>query len=418
MPAAELPDRNSSPDENGAESILHHGGPTLRELFFAAAHNHRAPDVRSVVWLDRTRIRDDMALTTEKALEPSIARRSRAKRSTVDELLAPWEEFRRVIPLVSLRSLLQRPLPSVPKVAVLMCTMQGQHFLAEQLNSIATQTHPRWAIWASDDGSDDHTHAILEYYQSHWGEDRISIHAGPAEGSTANFLSLTCRADIDADFFAYADQDDIWESDKLERAVDWLKTVPDGVPALYGSRTLLVDARNQHIGYSPLFDRAPDFRNALVQSIAGGNTMVFNRAARDLLRQAGENVEAVTHDWWAYMLVTSCGGQVHYDPYPTVRYRQHDANQFGSNVNPMAQLRRARLLLQGRFRGWVDANLRALQRVRHLMTPENQRVLDDFVQARQRRLPARLAGLRRVGIFRQTTLGNLGLTLAALINRL
>jgi hypothetical protein len=45
----------------------------------------------------------------------------------------------------------------------------------------------------------------------------------------------------------------------------------------------------------------------------------------------------------------------------------------------VAQFKRARLLLQGRFRGWVDANLRALQRVRHLMTPENQRVLDEFI---------------------------------------
>ncbi len=360
-----------------------------------------------------------MALTEEMAGEPHAAsRRLRARRSTVEQLLSPWEEFRRVIPLVSLKSLLQRPHPSVPKVAVLMCTMQGQHFLAEQLNSIATQTHPRWEIWASDDGSDDHTHAILEYYQSHWGEDRISIHAGPAVGSTANFLSLSCRADIEADFFAYADQDDVWESDKLERAVDWLKTVPDDVPALYGSRTLLVDARNQHIGYSPLFEREASFRNALVQSIAGGNTMVFNRAARDLLRQAGENVEAVTHDWWAYMLVTGCGGLVHYDPYPTVRYRQHDANQFGSNASALAQLKRARLLLRGRFKGWVDANLRALARVRHLMTPENQRVLDEFVSARQRWLGARLLGLRRAGIFRQTRLGNVGLTLAALINRL
>ncbi len=196
----------------------------------------------------------------------------------------------------------------MPKVAVLMCTMQGQHFLAQQLNSIATQTHPCWEIWASDDGSDDHTRAILEYYQSHWGEDRISIHAGPAEGSTANFLSLTCRADIDADYFAYADQDDVWEDDKLERAVAWLQTVPPDVPALYGSRTLLVDARNQHLGYSPLFERPPSFRNALVQSVAGGNTMVFNRAARDLLRCAGEDVEAITHDWWAYMLMSGCGG--------------------------------------------------------------------------------------------------------------
>ncbi len=359
-----------------------------------------------------------MALTTEKASEPSQARSSRSKRSTVDQLLAPWEEFRRVIPLVSLKSLLLGAHPSVPKVAVLMCTMQGQHFLAEQLNSIATQTHPRWAIWASDDGSDDHTHAILEYYQSHWGEDRISIHAGPAEGSTANFLSLTCRADIDADYFAYADQDDVWESDKLERAVNWLKTVPEDVPALYGSRTLLVDARNQHIGYSPLFEREPDFRNALVQSIAGGNTMVFNRAARDLLRRAGDNVEAVTHDWWAYMLVTGCGGQVHYDAYPTVRYRQHGSNQFGSNADAVAQLRRARLLLQGRFRGWVDLNLRALEGVRPLMTAENQRVLDAFIAARGRHALGRWIGLQRAGIFRQTALGNLGLAVAALINRL
>ncbi|HSW04853.1 glycosyltransferase family 2 protein [Aquabacterium sp.] len=360
-----------------------------------------------------------MVRTLEKSQDAAASgHTAQGSRASIKELLSPWEEFRRVIPLVSLKSLLHRPHPSVPKVAVLLCTMQAQHFLAEQLNSIATQTHPAWAIWASDDGSDDYTHAILEYYQSHWSEDRLSIHAGPAEGSTANFLSLTCRADIDADYFAYADQDDIWEADKLERAVDWLKTIPSDVPALYGSRTLLVDARNQHIGYSPLFEHPPSFRNALVQSIAGGNTMVFNRAARDLLRAAGENIEAVTHDWWAYMLVTSCGGVVHYDVHPTVRYRQHARNQFGSNISPLAQMKRVRLLLQGRFRGWVDANLSALQRVRHLMTPESQQVLDEFVRARKRWLAPRLLGLRRTGIHRQTVLGNLGITLAALINRL
>ena len=340
------------------------------------------------------------------------------RRSSVKELISPWEEFRRVIPLVSLQSLIGHPHPAVPKVAVLLCTMQGQHFLAEQLNSIATQSHPSWSIWASDDGSDDHTHAILEYYQSHWGEDRISIHAGPAIGSTANFLSLSCRVDIEADYFAYADQDDVWESDKLERAVAWLQTIPADVPALYGSRTLLVDARNQHIGYSPLFERAPDFRNALVQSIAGGNTMVFNKAARDLLRQAGESVQVVTHDWWAYMLVTGCGGVVHYDPYPTVRYRQHGSNQFGANVSLRAHLERAQALLRGRFRSWVDRNIAALQGVRHLMTEENRRVLDEFARARRSPLVPRLVTLRRTGVIRQTWLGNLGLLAAALINRL
>jgi glycosyltransferase involved in cell wall biosynthesis len=342
----------------------------------------------------------------------------RTRRSPVNELLAPWEEFRRVIPLVKLQSLMQWPQQKVPKVAILLCTMQAQRFLAEQLNSIATQTHPTWEIWASDDGSDDHTHAILEYYRSHWGIDRISIHNGPAEGSTANFLSLTCRADIEADYFAYADQDDIWESDKLERAVAWLESVPQDVPALYGSRTLLVDARNQHLGYSPLFRKQPSFRNALVQNVAGGNTMVFNRAARDLLRRAGDDVQAVTHDWWAYMVVTGCGGQVHYDPYPTVRYRQHENNLIGSNSSWLARAQRVKLLLQGRFRRWNDANVASLGEIRDQLTPENREVLDRFVEARQGGFLSRMAGLRRTGVFRQTVLGNIGLVIAAAINRL
>ena len=328
-----------------------------------------------------------------------------------------WDEFRKVIPLVSLRQ--RQAIEEVPpKVAVLMCTMQGQRFLAEQLNSIATQSHPNWEIWASDDGSDDHTHSILEYYQQHWGEDRLSIHSGPAEGSTANFLSLTCRADIDTDFFAYADQDDIWESDKLERAVKWLQTVPRHIPALYGSRTQLVDERNQYMGYSPLFTRSPSFENALVQNVAGGNTMVFNRAARDLLRRAGDQVQVVAHDWWAYMVITGCGGRVHYDPYPTVRYRQHGDNQVGSNQSWGARLVRLRLLLKGRFRVWTTANLQALETIRPLLTEENSRILDEFNTSRDGDLWTRLRGLWDTGLYRQSILGNLGLLAASLLRKI
>jgi glycosyltransferase involved in cell wall biosynthesis len=327
-----------------------------------------------------------------------------------------WDEFRRVIPLVPVRkSQVDQP---PPKVAVLLCTMQGQRFLAEQLNSIATQTHPNWEIWASDDGSDDHTHAILEHYREHWGEDHLSIHAGPAEGSTANFLSLTCRADIDTEYFAYADQDDIWESDKLERAVKWLQTVPRHIPALYGSRTQLVDERNQYIGYSPLFNRTPSFENALVQNVAGGNTMVFNRAARDLLRRAGDQVPVVAHDWWAYMVITGCGGRVYYDPYPTVRYRQHGGNQVGSNQSWGARLVRLRMLLKGRYRQWNRDNLLALEGILPLMTASNRQTLQEFAQARNGGIWNRLTGLWNSGVYRQTVLGNLGLVAAALLRKL
>ena len=123
-------------------------------------------------------------------------------------------------------------------VAILLCTMQGQHFLHEQLDSIVAQTHADWSIWASDDGSDDGTHAILEEYRARLGHDRFSIHSGPAEGFAANFLSLVCNASITADFYAFSDQDDVWNPDKLRRAVDRLGTVPDQTPRAVSSSVL------------------------------------------------------------------------------------------------------------------------------------------------------------------------------------
>ena len=305
-----------------------------------------------------------------------------------------------------------------PNVAILLCTMQGQHCLCEQLDSILSQSHASWAIWASDDGSDDDTPAILDNYQSRLGKSRLSICPGPAKGYVTNFLSLTCNANITADYYAYADQDDIWEADKLARALEWLQTVPSHVPALYCARTRNVDANNQDIGFSPVFSKPPSFANALVQSIGGGNTMVFNNAACRLLHRAGADVQVVSHDWWAYLVVSGCGGKVFYDHRPTVRYRQHDSNLIGTNNNWTARLVRAGMLFQGRFIGWSDKNIAALQRIRMHLTPENQRRLDEFSKARGSGLFARLAGMKRSGVYRQTLLGNLGLIAAVVFNKI
>lgn len=296
--------------------------------------------------------------------------------------------------------------------------MQGQHYLREQLDSILAQTHSDWSIWASDDGSDDGTHVILEEYRARLGSERFSIHSGPAEGFAANFLSLVCNASITADFYAFSDQDDVWNADKLKRAVERLGTVPDQVPALYCSRTRYVNANNEEIGSSPLFTREPSFANALVQSIAGGNTMVLNEAARNLLRLAGADANVASHDWWAYMVISGCGGKIFYEPEPTVRYRQHDNNLEGANNNWSGRLLRLYQLLQGRFRIWNDKNTTALQRMRTHLTPENQRRFDDFERARTGHLFSRLRALKRSGIYRQGRLDNLSLVVAAFLKRL
>ncbi|MDX2144511.1 MAG: glycosyltransferase family 2 protein [Rhodospirillaceae bacterium] len=303
-------------------------------------------------------------------------------------------------------------------VAILLCTYNGARFLEAQLASLKAQTHPAWTLWAADDGSSDETRAVLQRAQSDWGQPRVHILEGPRAGSSANFLSLVCNESIQADAFAYCDQDDIWHEDKLARASAWLSQVPKSTPALYFSRTQLIDAAGNDLGPSRLFTRPPGFRNALVQNIGGGNTMVFNAAARDILRAAGPQVPVVVHDWWTYMAVTGCGGLAHFDPVPTLKYRQHGDNQIGSNRGLGARASRAGRLLEGRFKGWTDINLAALETVKARLTPENRRVLEVFTAARQQPLIGRLIGLARSGITRQTFIDNVGLYLAAAMNRL
>ncbi len=304
-----------------------------------------------------------------------------------------------------------------PLVVILMCTFQGEEFLTEQFESIDRQTHIHWKLWVSDDGSNDGTRGILSRFQSRWGAERLSILAGPAAGSTANFLSLTDHDTVQGDFFAWADQDDVWEPDKLARAVEHLTSHDPGVPALYVTPVLLTDARGAVFGRSAL-NRSPGFANALVQNVAGGNTMVFNAATRRLLREAGPQASVVAHDWWAYLLVTGSGGTVICDDHATLRYRQHAGNQIGSTPGALRRTLRLRPLLNGEFRRWMDSNLDALERHRHLLLPSSLETLDMFSSARRGSLAARLMRLRRSRVHRSSRLGTVVLFLAVLCDRL
>jgi hypothetical protein len=233
-----------------------------------------------------------------------------------------------------------------------------------------------------------------------------------------NFLSLICDSAIQADYYAYSDQDDIWEPGKLTRAVEVLQKIPTHIPAVYGSRTRLIDHTGHEFGLSPLFRYKPEFRNALVQNIAGGNTMVLNAAARENLMAGGSALHLPGHDWWTYLATTAVGGHVHYDPTPFVKYRVHHGNIMGSNAGPINHARRLHMVARGRFRQWIDLNIAALRPLRGRMTPENQELFDLFCKARDRSFIGRQIDLLKTGIYRQTPLGNVGLILAALLKKL
>ncbi len=231
-------------------------------------------------------------------------------------------------------------------------------------------------------------------------------------------MSLVRSDDIDGDLFAYSDQDDVWFPEKLAKAVSWFEARPTDQPALYFTRTELIEEGGAPIGFSPLFVRAPTFQNALVQNIGGGNTMVFNRAARLALRATPADVALVSHDWWTYQVVTGIGGTAHYDPWPSLRYRQHGLNLVGANKGLRARLVRLSAFASGRMVMWNDVNLNVLGRMRNLLTPHNALVLDHYARIRQAAWPMRLWLLWKSGVYRQSFIDNLGLFVGALFGRL
>lgn len=317
------------------------------------------------------------------------------------------------------------PGTAVPAVTVLLGQMNGARFLEAQLASIAAQTRCPVRLIVSDDGSADHGPMLVRAFATRHPEVAVTVIDGPGRGFAQNFLHLIRAAGPEATpgpvpaYVALCDQDDYWLPGRLARAVRQLEAVPEGVPALYGGRTMVCEADLTPRRPSALHARAPSFRNSLVQSIAGGNTMVLNRAAVELARAASfEARTIVSHDWWLYQIVSGAGGRVIYDPRPTVLYRQHDANLVGANNSIRGSAIRLAALMAGRFSRWNRINIAALRASAHRFTPENRATLEDFAALREAPLVSRLRLLARTGLYRQTWRGDIALWLATLLKRI
>tara|TARA_B100001093_G_scaffold96961_1_gene88933 strand:- start:13321 stop:14373 length:1053 start_codon:yes stop_codon:yes gene_type:complete len=304
------------------------------------------------------------------------------------------------------------------KVAIILGYYDGHKFIKDQLLSIFKQTHKALHVFLCDDKSKKPFDLdSLKLNSEQISKLSFAFHSKNV-GFVKNFIHPLSDIPGEFEYYAFSDQDDIWHSNKLEKAISKLEKISSDVPALYFARTEIVDANAENtLHNSTLFCKPLSFTNALVQSIGGGNTMVFNSAAKNLIKNSFLDIDVISHDWWIYQIISGVGGYIFYDPEPCLKYRQHDLNLIGANNSFHACLKRMRKLSQGHFRKWCDMNLKNLSENKHLLTISNQRVLDDFIKARQSTFFKRLYFFKRSGIYRQTLLGNLGLIIAVIFNK-
>ena len=222
------------------------------------------------------------------------------------------------------------------RIAILMATYNGEKFLREQIDSLFTQTYQDWHLYVHDDGSTDSTISIVkEYIDNHPG--RITLMDYPSQGGACkNFLSMLDR--VDAPYYMFCDQDDVWLPEKIEREYSEIRELERREvslkPIVVYSNLIVTDSDLNIISPS-LWEIAgiyPEFVNSFgemaANTLMSGCTMIFNHSVKQIMPPYTDKI--TMHDAWIACCVTKNNGVLYPIKQPTIYYRQHSSNALGA----------------------------------------------------------------------------------------
>lgn len=220
-------------------------------------------------------------------------------------------------------------------IAVLLATYNGERFLREQIESLYAQTIKDWTIYVHDDGSTDGTKAILDEYAEK--KDNFVVLDYPSQkGASNNFFSLLKR--VNASYFFFADQDDVWMSNKMEKCLARMLQIEKSTiskPVLVCCDACVTDEKLKVVSPS-LWKRSgahPEFLTNFNESAATpfvtGCTMLLNNAAKESV--LWDVIEKATmHDAFITLCVFKAYGIVEPIRESLMYYRQHGENTLGA----------------------------------------------------------------------------------------
>lgn len=263
-------------------------------------------------------------------------------------------------------------------VLVLMSTYNGEKYIREQIDSILLQEKVKVTLKVRDDGSTDGTLDILNEYQQ---KGLLSWYTGENKRSAYSFMDLIFTADMDYDYYALSDQDDVWLKNKLWCAVEKFKCDTDK-PALYFSLQTYVDENLNLLNDQVEFgNKAYTFAQAFMKNMAAGCTMVMNRSLINILKlHKPEKISM--HDRWIYLVCSGINGEIYYDKNSYILYRQHSNNVTGKKTKlELIKARVNRLLGKDQY-AYIHA-VELKKGMFKFLSNSNCRVVDNLINYRK-----------------------------------
>ena len=304
-------------------------------------------------------------------------------------------------------------------IAIVLCFYNGKESIASQVDSIFNQDYKKFDLYIFDDASE--TPFNIRNLNLNASQiDRIKVfYRNENLGYAYNFLNGLKEINDNYKYYCFCDQDDIWLPNKLSNSIREISKFDHNKPCLYGSRTKLVNYNStKDMGLSPLFKGPFNFKNALIQNFAGGNTMMMNFKAKELISTSYFYRDIVSHDWWCYQIISGAGGIIIYDKHPCLLYIQHEKNIVGSNKSILSKIKRLIKLLKGDYKQWNNINTKLLIKNEKLLNNKNKLILRKFINARNtNNIFSKMYIFFKIGIFRQSYTENIFLFIAFLLNK-
>ncbi len=220
-------------------------------------------------------------------------------------------------------------------ISILLASYNGEKYIAQQIESILTQTEQNFIIYVNDDCSSDRTYEIEKKYEAMY-PDKIKVTRNKKNSGNAKYNFINMMIEHKDDYVMLCDQDDVWLPNKIEITLKKMKSMERRFgkekPALVHTDLVVVDEKLNVISKSFKKMMNADYgkiriNNEIVQNTLTGCTVMYNKALAEYIKNTPKYM--VMHDWWL-MLIASAFGNIGIVNYQTVLYRQHGKNVVGT----------------------------------------------------------------------------------------
>ena len=267
------------------------------------------------------------------------------------------------------------------KVCVILSAYNGDKYIEEQIKSILDQSGVDLKLIIRNDGSTDKTGMIINKFSDN---NRVTIVHGENIGYCMSFITALSLAPK-SDYYAFADQDDIWLEEKLKSAIYNLENIESSGSKLYASSLTVVDKKLNYIKTKNYDDIRITLGSALSRQRIAGCTMVFNDQLRSLIIKAiNYSKNRFGHDGWAYLLCLATGGSVVIDSNSYILYRRHENTETSGGGRLFSKIKRELMNFTKYRNTQLDATRFIVDHYSNCLTDDSKKLLNTIYSYNRR----------------------------------